>query len=89
MLVYGVYNEKLCIINPPACLVRKLEGIYQSDCVLDDVCLLMVFITSEVGASGLRSFRDLNKLFFGIGIGMDCFHNWGTVLLSTDFWNKS
>lgn len=91
MLGYSVHNE-FCIINP-ACLVCKLEKIHQSASHLDNVCvfltLSMAFITSEVKTIGLRPFRAFTELFFGMRNIMERLHNWRTLLISTDFLNKS
>ena len=37
------------------------------------------FITSEVRAMGLKSFRVFGCLFFAMGTIVDCFHKSGTV----------
>lgn len=39
--------------------------------------LSIAFITSEVRATGLRSFRALTEFFLGTETTVECFHSWG------------
>lgn len=48
----------------------------------------MAFITRDVRATALRLFRVLMVLFLGIGMTVDCFQRWETMLVSIDFWNR-
>ncbi len=51
--------------------------------------LSIAFIPREVRATGRRSFSAVVLLFLGMGITVECFHSWGTVLLSMDLWNRT
>lgn len=45
----------------------------------------MAFLTRDVRATGLRSFRVFMVVFFGMGNTVECFHSWGTVPVFIDF----
>lgn len=50
--------------------------------------LYIASITREVRATGRRSFSVLVLLFLEMGITVECFCSWGTVMLSIEVWNK-
>ena len=65
-----------------------------ADLVMEFLTILSIaFITKEVRATGLRSFSTLVGPFLGMGMTVECFHFWCTVLqfkeVLNSCWNTS